>query len=396
MDHSVWELPASQIRAGEVNFSLTAKDVPGTPSSWSIVGRVLTAGVSAGVEVIEINNGATTLIVIPTRGMGLWRAEREGETLGWKAPVQGPVHPQFVSLMEPSGVGWLDGFDELMVRCGLESNGSAVFDGQGRLLFPLHGRIANKPAHSLQASIDATKGTINLRGVVDESRLQSQKLRLMTTLTTAFGSSSWKWHDEVTNLGGSTATMQMLYHINVGEPILAPGARLVAPVTSVSPHDDYPVDAELRDYRAYPGVEANSIPQSFFFELRADHAGATEVVLIQPAGERGLAVRFNKQHLPWLTVWRSNASPGDGYVTSIEPGTNFPNPRPFEERQGRVVRLDPASSWSAEVEMDWLTDAPAVAAAELRVAALQGSMLPDIQDHPVVGWSAKARAERPD
>ncbi len=29
----------------------------------------------------------------------------------------------------------------------------------------------------------------------------------------------------------------------------------------------------------------------------------------------------------------------DGYVTGLEPGTGFPNPRSFEEEKGRIVNL---------------------------------------------------------
>ena len=47
-----------------------------------------------------------------------------------------PVHPAFVPIAEPSGVGWLSGFDELMCRCGLESNGAPDFDERGQLAFP--------------------------------------------------------------------------------------------------------------------------------------------------------------------------------------------------------------------------------------------------------------------
>ena len=36
---------------------------------------------------------------------------------------------------EPSGLGWLDGFDELLVRCGLESNGAPEFDADGRVVY---------------------------------------------------------------------------------------------------------------------------------------------------------------------------------------------------------------------------------------------------------------------
>ena len=40
----------------------------------------------------------------------------------------------WVPLTEPSGLGWLSGFDELMVRCGLESNGAPDFDDSGQML----------------------------------------------------------------------------------------------------------------------------------------------------------------------------------------------------------------------------------------------------------------------
>lgn len=389
MDSRIWDLPGTNPGASSTDFTLTSQDAPGTPTGWSVSKRTLTAGVSAGVELVEIDNGRMKLYVIPTRGMGIWRAEMNGERLGWNSPVRGPVHPNHVSLMEPSGVGWLDGFDELMVRCGLESNGSAVFDDQGRLVYPLHGRIANKPAHSLQVSIDAAAGTITLQGIVDEIRFHYQKLRLTTMITTSFGGTTVGWRDQVTNLSGSPATMQMIYHINVGVPLLSRGARLVAPVKSVSPHDYYNQTAG-DDYHTYPAKAPTPSQRSYFLDLLADPLGATQVLLMHPENERGLAIRFNKQELPWLTQWQNNVPEQDGYVTSIEPGTNFPNPRPFEEQQGRVVRLAPGSAWQAEVALDWLTDLTAISAAKARIAELQGTMTPEIHGKPIPGWSAKA------
>ena len=38
------------------------------------------------------------------------------------------MHPRWVPLSEPSGIGWLDGFDELVARCGLFSHGAPDFD----------------------------------------------------------------------------------------------------------------------------------------------------------------------------------------------------------------------------------------------------------------------------
>src|SRR5690606_9755809 len=144
----------------------------------------------------------------------------------------------FVALSEPSGLGWLDGFDELLVRCGLESNGAPVFDEQtGRLQYPLHGRIANKPAHFAEETVDDGEGEISVSGIVDEYRFHFGKLRLKTTITTKVGEKGFRVADEVTNMGGDAAGMQMLYHINFGPPLLDAGAKIVAPVKAMVPRD---------------------------------------------------------------------------------------------------------------------------------------------------------------
>ena len=90
----------------------------------SVKRRTLHGGVREGVDTIEIDNGKFRFIVVPTRGMGLWKGWLGKTEIGWQSPVKGPVHPQFVPLTDPSGLGWLEGFDELMCRCGLESNGA--------------------------------------------------------------------------------------------------------------------------------------------------------------------------------------------------------------------------------------------------------------------------------
>ncbi|HOM19123.1 MAG TPA: DUF4432 family protein, partial [Thermoguttaceae bacterium] len=72
----------------------------------------------------------------------------------------------------------MDGFDELVCRCGLESNGAPEFHEDGRLRYSLHGKIANCPAQKLDLSIDGDSGLITILGVVDEARLFGNKLRM--------------------------------------------------------------------------------------------------------------------------------------------------------------------------------------------------------------------------
>jgi hypothetical protein len=44
----------------------------------------------------------------------------------------------------------------------------------------------------------------------------------------------------------------------------------------------------------------------------------------------GLILRWNRRELPCFTLWRNSAAVEDGYVTGLEPGTNFPNFKGFE------------------------------------------------------------------
>ena len=152
MAAKIWNVINSEIGNETVQPNATLS-LPGT-TGLSVEYELARGGLSDGVEVLTLVNGDAKIRVIPTRGMSVWEMTLGEQRLGWKSPVRGPVHPKFVDVGEPSGLGWLDGFDELLVRCGLESNGAPEFSENGALKYPLHGRIGNKPAHLVDVSID--------------------------------------------------------------------------------------------------------------------------------------------------------------------------------------------------------------------------------------------------
>jgi hypothetical protein len=208
------------------HFNSSLGELSGLRPGCSIVKRRLQGGLQDNVDVIEIKNGALRFTVVPTRGMGIHRARLGNLILGWQSPVRGPVHPSFVPVNEPGGLGFLWGFDELLCRCGLSSNGAPDFDEQGRLTYPLHGRIANRPAHYVSVSVDQATGEIAIFGEVDETRMFSNLFRLSTTIKTLPGEKGFRIHDEVKNLSALAAEMQLLYHVNFGAPLCVPGSML--------------------------------------------------------------------------------------------------------------------------------------------------------------------------
>lgn len=352
-----------------------------------ITKSTLRGGLSDGVDVVEVNNGRLRYVVVPTRGMNVWQARLGDLHLGWRSPTRGPVHPALVRLTEPSGLGWLDGFDELVARCGLESNGAPEFNEDGTLRYGLHGKISNRPACKVTLEADDYRGTISLTGEVYETRLFFSKLRLTSTITTRVDEPSFTITDTVTNLSAEAGDMQLLYHINFGKPLLEPGSKVVLPVRRAAPRDAVAVD-NLEQWDTYGPETPGSTEAVFFFQLVGDASGRYRTLLQNGRGDQGVSVLFNRDELPCFTLWKNQQAADDGYVTGLEPATNYPNGKSFEKAKGRVVELAPGESRSFHVTVEGHPDAEAVEAARAEVLKLQGDVIPEICSQPDPEWSA--------
>jgi hypothetical protein len=374
----------------ETDLSITSKDVGGSADGYSIVKRTLRGGLTDGVDAITVDNGKFSFVVLPTRGMSIWKAWLGDTEIGWQSPVRGPVNPNFVPLTEPSGLGWLDGFDELLVRCGLESNGAPEFDDEsGRLKYPLHGRIGNKPAHRVEVAVDGETGEISVKGVVEETRFHFNKLRMTSLISTKIDETGFRIQDVVENFGGVDGQTQMLYHINFGQPLVDPGSQFVAPFRTVVPRNEHAASG-LENWKSYPNEQAGFEEQVYFLELLAGDDGYTQVLLKNAHSNGGATLRFNKNKLPCFTVWKNPVAAEDGYVTGLEPGTNFPNPRSFEGEQNRVVKLPPGKTITYDLQLTVHADEAGVAESEKVIAQLQEQAEPQIFDRPQKGWCADA------
>lgn len=380
-----WMLTAADQGISVESLNLSSRNIAGRLSGWTVRKTRLRGGLSDGVDVVHVDNGRLAFSVLPTRGMGLWKVWLDGEEIGWQSPVRGPVHPQFVPLMEPGGLGWLDGFDELLVRCGLESNGAPDFDQQGRLRYPLHGRIANRPAQRVEVEVDDESGEIAVTGVVEETRFLFRNLRMTSRISTRLGESHLRIRDEVENVSGSPTEVQLLYHINFGQPLLDADSRFLAAFQKMMPRDARAAEG-VATWDAYAAESAGFAEQVYFLQLVPDAHGWSPTLLKNAAGTRGVGVHVNTRQLPCFTLWKNTGAAADGYVTGLEPGTNFPNPRTYEGRQGRVVKLDPGGVATFQVGLEIHHGEDEVKKAEQAIAALQASLTPQVCQQPQAPW----------
>jgi hypothetical protein len=361
----------------------------GTTDDWSVRKRTLHGGLRDGVDVIEVHNGALDYAILPTRGMGLWNGHYRGLALGWKAPVLGPVHPKFVNVCERGHLGWLAGFDEWLVRCGLASNGppgeDVYTDRQGRPHrdgLSLHGRIANQPAHYVEVRVSLEPPfELSVVGQVEEAGLFAPHLHLTTTITTVPGSNRVVIHDRVENRGAELAEMQLLYHCNLGPPFLEAGSRVVAPIREAAPISKRATEG-IDTLETYAGPVAGFAEQVYCYDLLSDAAGRTLAMLYNHAANKGVALRFNRQELPCFTVWKNTAAVEEGYVTGLEPATNYPNFKTFERQQGRVPVIPPGGHWESSWSIEVHDSAASVAGVLKEIVSLQSQAKATIHRAP--------------
>jgi hypothetical protein len=379
----------------ERNFDLESAEIlgrevaPGSPAEWSVKKVALRGGKQEGVSLIVVDNGRIRITIIPTRGMGILSVTRGDSRLGWDSPIRQVVHPSFVNLQARGGLGWLDGFNEWMVRCGLESCGHPGTDRfvnnvgeEATMELTLHGKIANIPAHEVDVVADRKAPyRIRVRGRVDERMFHGPKLELETEISTEPGAASFRVADAVHNRGAVEQEFQVLYHCNFGRPLLEEGAVFSGALDRVTPFNARAAEG-LKSFARIEGPAAGFVEQVYCIRPRADAGGRTVAMLRNRAGDRAASMAYPVGDLPCFTLWKYTAAEADGYVTGLEPGTGFPSNRRIERKHGRVPKLGPGQTRRFTIDFGLHEGADEIRAMSERIAAIQGDRPPVIDPEP--------------
>ena len=330
---------------------------------WSIHKHELRGGQQDDVDVIHVDNGALQFTVIPTRGMSILEVTAGDLRLGWDSPVKEVVHPKYINLESRGGLGWLAGFNEWMVRCGLEYAGHPGEDrfinnvgDEAKMDLTLHGKIGNIPASEVHVVVD---DRIRIRGRVDERMFYGTQLELWTEISTAPGSTSFTISDQITNRASADQEFEIIYHANHGPPLLERNAKFVGPIERVMPMNDHAAE-RIDNYFVYDPPTPGFVEEVYCLSPYTNDRGITTVMLRNAAGNQGVSFTYSVKQLPCLTLWKNALTKQNGYVTGIEPGTNFPFNRRVEREAGRLQKLAAGESQEFAIEFDLLKNAEAV------------------------------------
>ena len=313
----------------------------------------LHGGKAEGVSAVDVQTGAgLQLTVLPGRGMDIPDARYRGIPLHF-ASGTGITSPAYY---EEPGFGWLRSFFVgLLTTCGIVYSGQPDND-QGEA-FGLHGRISNAGAENVCVNQEwqGDEYVMTVQGMLRECRAMGEFMTLTRRIETRLGWKKFMLTDVIENRGFTPQPLMMLYHFNVGFPLLGPNARVVAPILKTEPRNEHARrDRGVEECLSVPAPVPGYQEKVFFHDLAADRDGQTFVALLNTdigdGTPLGIIERFSINQLPKFTQWKM---PCQGfYVMGLEPGTVTPVGRSALRQQHALPMLDAQAHYQVSIEIE--------------------------------------------
>lgn len=301
-----------------------------------------------GVRVVEARAaGGLSATILADRGLDIGALWAAGHQVGWQSAT-GAVHPAYFHEAD-----WLRSFHGgMLTTCGLQNVGLPSEDGGTS--HGLHGRISNVAARNVSHRVLEQDGVLvaEVCGEMRETDVFGADLLLRRRITLPMGDPVLHVDDEVVNQGHAPAGLMLLYHVNVGYPVVDEGARLITPQAEVTPRDDNAARGMAeRDTFAPPAD--GFVENVYRYELAPTAAPVVSASIANPGfgptGGIAVTVSWDPRALPRMWQWRM-LGPGM-YVTGLEPATCGLAGRAVEREAGTLRMLDPGAVYHAGISI---------------------------------------------
>lgn len=325
---------------------------------------VYAEGRSTGLKAYEVQNGELSCRILADKCLDVSELRYRGMNFSFlsKPGLQGRGHydtngeEALRSIM--GGLFFTAGLENICAPCQ-----------EGGRHYPMHGRIRTTPAEHLCADAcwEDGKYVMHVSGEMREAELFGENMVLRRTIETCWGERSIVVTDRIENQAYRPEPLMLLYHINIGYPLLDQGTELVAPTRKVTPRDAVSAGHE-KLWNTMDAPRDGEPEYVFIHELVENSAGNSVVCVLNHALEVGLRIEFTRKNLPFFMEWKSTAS-GD-YVLGLEPSNSSVYGRPYHTAEGTLHHLEPFAEETNVLKFTVLDGAEELRAAKAEISAL--------------------------
>ena len=256
----------------------------------------LTSGREHGLEVIDCDNGTIRFLLNVGKALDMMQLYHKGQNISF-------ISKNGFSAREAPFLNRFEG--GMIYTCGLDNIGGE------RNGLPVHGSYHNTAAEIVLTQCD--EQGIVVEAVIRNTALFGSNLVMRRRITSAIGSDSVQIEDELTNLGYKDERYCLLYHTNIGYPMLDEGVSVHLDAKECRPRTEWSArNMDTRLLMEQP-VDANE-ETCYFMTLNKP-----EVRVVNPKLGKTLSLTYSQDTLPCFVEWKSMAS-GD-YALGLEPCT---------------------------------------------------------------------------
>lgn len=321
-------------------------------------------GRSAGMRAYDVKNGPLSFRVLADKCLDVGEFSYKGVNFNFlsKPGLQGRAH------YDTNGPEALRGImGGLFFTAGLE-NICAPCSENGTD-YPMHGRLRTTPGEHLGADAvwEGERYVLRVGGEMREAELFGENMVLRRTIETCYGEPSITVTDRIENQSFRREPLMLLYHINIGYPLLDEGVELAAATRKVTPRDAASAGHEGQ-WHKMEAPKDREPEYVFIHDLAQDEAGNSVVCVLNHRLQLGLRLEFTRKNLPYFMEWKSIAS-GD-YVLGMEPANSSVYGRPYHRREGSLHMLEPFAEETNVLRFTVLEGEAELMAAKEAVSAL--------------------------
>lgn len=257
----------------------------------------LCGGKEDGLKIIEVDTGRIRFWLNESKALDISRLWHDGKNIGF-------LSKNGLTKREVPFAKRFEG--GMLYTCGLDAVGG--IEG-----FETHGSLHNIPALITRAEI--TGDDIVIEGIVADSELFGKDIVLRRKVTCKILGERVRVEDVLQNVGTKDENYCLLYHINVGYPMLDEGVSIDMDAKNVLPRTEY-ANKRAAERCEFLAPKDNEEERCYFIDMNE-----AKVVLSNRKIEKQLTLTYSKETLPHFVQWNSNAS--HDYALGIEPSTTM-------------------------------------------------------------------------
>lgn len=294
-------------------------------------------GRSDGVRAIDVSTGAgLSFTVLIDRCMDIYYLDYKGKNLAYQTSV-GIVSPEYFNRSE-----WMQGFGAgFFVTCGLENIGSSCIDDGEEL--PCHGRASHIPAQNFSVNYVYEDGipAVILRGEMAQCRMFSTQMVLYREIKCKYGENKIYINDTVQNGDARQTPHMMLYHFNMGYPLLDENAEVIIPSEKRVGRSPL-AESELDLWDKFITPQYGYEERCYYHYGMKEENGIVSYGMKNKVSDLGVMMTYNSDALTHFNEWKMMGT--NEYVCGLEPCNATIEGRKTARSDGTLKFLKPGES----------------------------------------------------